>query len=99
MTVFSDGWGREFRKPHPRPFRTALALLGVDAAEAVMIGDRPDKDVAGATGAGLRAVRVGTGEYAERPDHPDTWFRTDTFAAAVDLLNPYLAARRAPTLA
>jgi putative hydrolase of the HAD superfamily len=83
VTVFSDGWGREFRKPHPRPFRTALALLGVDAAEAVMIGDRPDKDIAGAARVGIRGIRVRSGEYRSRPEHPDTWLSVRTFADAV----------------
>jgi putative hydrolase of the HAD superfamily len=104
VLVFSDRFGRAHRKPDPLPFRAALQELarggpGVDAADAVMIGDRPDKDVAGAAGVGLRGVRVGTGEYADRPDHPATWFRADTFAEAVDLLLPHLKARRAPTLA
>lgn len=99
VVIFSDRRGRPYRKPHPLPFQEALHTLGVVPAGAVMIGDRPDKDIAGAVGAGLRAVRVGTGEYAGRPDHPDTWLRAGTFAAAVDLLLPYLAARRAPTLA
>ena len=81
--VLGDGWGRAFRKPHPRPFRTALALLGVEAADAVMIGDRPDKDIAGAARVGVRGIRVRTGEYRSRPDHPGTWLSVRTFADAV----------------
>jgi putative hydrolase of the HAD superfamily len=98
VLVFSDRFGRAHRKPDPRPFREALRGLGVAAADAVMIGDRPDKDVAGAAGAGLRGIRVGTGEYAARPDHPATWLRADTFAAAVDLLLPHLARHPAAVL-
>lgn len=81
--VLSDGWGRAFRKPNPHPFHTALALLGVDAADAVMIGDRPDKDIAGAARVGVRGIRVRTGEYRSRPDHPGTWLSVRTFADAV----------------
>lgn len=92
IVVFSDRWGRERRKPHPRPFQEALRGLGVGPAEAVMIGDRPDKDVAGAAAVGMRAIRVGTGEYSARPDHPDTWARLDSFAAAVAHLLAYLPA-------
>ena len=88
--VLSDRRGRAYRKPHRRPFEEALRALGVTAADAVMIGDRPEKDVAGAAALGLRAVRVGTGEYAEHPDHPATWFRCDGFAAAVARLLPHL---------
>lgn len=88
--VLSDGWGREFRKPHPRPFRTALALLGVDAAHAVMIGDRPDKDIGGAARVGIRGIRVRTGEYRSRAEHPGTWASVRTFADAVDAVRSRL---------
>jgi HAD superfamily hydrolase (TIGR01549 family) len=43
-------------KPHPTIFRAALELLGVDAAEAVMVGDSPDDDVGGALAVGMRAL-------------------------------------------
>lgn len=93
VQVFSDRWGRDRRKPHPGPFREALSQLDVDGRDAVMIGDRPDKDVAGATAVGIRAIRVGTGEYAAQPDHPATWFRAESFALAVDRLLPHLVPR------
>ncbi len=44
------------RKPSPRVFRDALALVGVDPAHAVHIGDSIDEDVAGAIGAGIAPV-------------------------------------------
>jgi HAD superfamily hydrolase (TIGR01549 family) len=43
-------------KPDPRIFQHALSLAGVDPAEAVFVGDRLDVDIAGAKGAGMRAV-------------------------------------------
>jgi len=97
--VLSDAAGREHRKPDPRPFRDALALLGVEPQDAVMIGDRPDKDVAGAAAVGMRAVRVRTGEYAARADDPRTWRRAATFALAVDGLLPLLASAAQPRAA
>ncbi len=45
-------------KPDPRAFRAALARAGVAAEQAVHIGDHPRDDIAGALGAGLRAVWV-----------------------------------------
>ena len=46
-----------FQKPHPDAFAAALQALDVDdPARAVFVGDRPWDDVAGAKGAGLRAV-------------------------------------------
>ena len=70
--VISDELGREYRKPHPAPFLFALDLLGVPASDAVHVGDRPEKDVAGPAAAGMAgAVRVRQGEYAEVPDDAD----------------------------
>ena len=45
--------------------RAAMRALDATADEFVMVGDRPDKDVASAAGAGARAVRVRTGEKDE----------------------------------
>jgi putative hydrolase of the HAD superfamily len=86
VIVYSDDLGRARRKPHPAPFQHALARLGVPAGAAVMIGDRPDKDVAGAAAVGLRAIRVRTGEYAERPDQPIPWRSAPDVVAAIALL-------------
>ena len=81
--VLSDELGRQFRKPHPRPVLEALSRLGAAPENVVMIGDRPDKDVAAAAGAGVRAVRVRTGEYGSKPDHPFTWRTAPTAVDAV----------------
>ncbi|MCB0914858.1 MAG: HAD-IA family hydrolase [Actinobacteria bacterium] len=84
--VMSDELGRQYRKPHPRPVLEAMRALDATADEFVMVGDRPDKDVASAAGAGARAVRVRTGEYADRPDHPFTWRVAPTAVAAAEML-------------
>jgi putative hydrolase of the HAD superfamily len=94
LVVFSDRWGREFRKPHPRPFQAALHGLAIPAELAVMIGDRPEKDIAGALAAGVHAIRVRTGEYSARPNHPETWMCANTFVDAVTSVLPHLIARR-----
>jgi len=52
--VTSEAAGSE--KPDARIFERALSLAGVQADEAVFVGDRLDVDVAGAQGAGMRAV-------------------------------------------
>lgn len=45
-----------YAKPAQEIFRKALALHQVEAAEALHIGDSPDKDAAGASRAGLTGV-------------------------------------------
>jgi HAD superfamily hydrolase (TIGR01509 family) len=57
-----------FGKPHPAMFQRALAALKVRPAEAAMLGDRLDRDVAGAQRSGLRAI----------------WFRPPAFVGLVD---------------
>jgi putative hydrolase of the HAD superfamily len=86
VLVFSDEFGREFRKPHPAPFLAALERLGVSAGGAVYVGDRPDKDVAGAGGVGMRAVRVFTGEYENVPDHVTPWAQAPDVVQAIDFI-------------
>jgi putative hydrolase of the HAD superfamily len=45
-------------KPDRRLFEAALELADCDPADAVHVGDSPDKDVAGAEAAGMRAVLI-----------------------------------------
>ncbi len=44
------------RKPSPAPFRRALDLLKVDAHEALMVGDWPERDVVGASQVGIKTA-------------------------------------------
>ena len=54
VVLISEAEGVE--KPDPAIFERALARLGVNAGEAVFVGDSPATDVCGALGAGLQAV-------------------------------------------
>ncbi len=45
-------------KPHPAMFDALLRQAGVDASQAVMVGDHPEHDIAGASQAGMRTVWV-----------------------------------------
>jgi putative hydrolase of the HAD superfamily len=56
-------------KPHPEIFRLALDALGVDAAEAIHVGDNPFADVVGARNAGIRPLLLDRHDRLE--DHPD----------------------------
>ena len=73
-------------KPHPTIFQAALELLGVDAADAVMVGDSLEEDVEGARALGLRASLI------DREDrHPEVEERlTDLYGlpAALGLTRP-----------
>jgi HAD superfamily hydrolase (TIGR01509 family) len=89
IVISDELGGRAMRKPHPAVFVEALRRLGAAAADAVHIGDRPGKDCAGAAAAGLRCIRVLTGEYAgvpAAPAVPAPWREVAAFSDAVDLL-------------
>ncbi len=64
--VFSDQWGREFWKPHVRPFQAVLNHLQVDSSTATYVADNPRKDFVGArmVGMGTVRLRLPIGEYA-----------------------------------
>jgi putative hydrolase of the HAD superfamily len=47
-----------FTKPDPRIFALALARLGVEPSDAIMVGDSPSADVDGARAAGIRAALI-----------------------------------------
>jgi HAD superfamily hydrolase (TIGR01549 family) len=51
-------------KPDPRIFRTALDRLGIEAAEAVYVGDTWPVDVVGARRAGIRPVYLADADRA-----------------------------------
>ncbi len=55
-------------KPQPLIFKMALERLGCKPALCLMIGDRPDTDIAGAAGLGMMSALVRTGGF--KPGEP-----------------------------
>jgi putative hydrolase of the HAD superfamily len=86
VVITDELGGRAARKPHPAGLLHVAATLGVGAAELVMIGDRPGKDMALAGALGARSIRVCTGEYAHSPDEPPATAVVPDLAAAATLL-------------
>jgi len=68
-------------KPEPIIYQQALALLGVDPAETVAIGDRLDTDILGAVRTHIRSILVLTGISTEEDlksvDFKPTWIMPD----------------------
>ena len=56
VTISSSDHG--YMKPHPSIFEEGLRRIGVDASEAVMVGDSVPHDIAGALRLGMRGVLV-----------------------------------------
>ncbi len=64
-----------FTKPHPTIFQAALELLGVEPAEAAMVGDSVEDDIEGARALGMKAFLIDReGRGAEAGGAlPDLW--------------------------
>lgn len=90
VVVLSDEAGREFRKPSPVPFLRALEALHLPPSHVVYVGDRPDKDVLGAHGVGIRAYRVRTGEYANVEGNLTPWRQSENVVDAIAELSDLL---------
>lgn len=76
-------------KPSPDFFAAALEDLDLTPAEAVMIGDDAEADVAGAMACGLAGILVRTGKYRsgdEASIRPPATVVVDNLAAATDWL-------------
>jgi putative hydrolase of the HAD superfamily len=80
-------------KPDRGIFDIALRRIGVDAADAVMVGDSWANDVAGAVNAGIRAIWFNP-DREPAPGHPSGVAEIHALAPAADLL-PLLIAERA----
>lgn len=86
VVVITDALGgRAARKPHPAGLLAVAEQLRVPAHRLLMIGDRPEKDIAVAASVGARAIRIRQGEYATAPDSPSAWAVTESFPAAAEL--------------
>lgn len=75
-------------KPHPLIFQATLSRIGVEASEAVYVGDRLDADVMGAQRAGMHAMLI-------RSPYRDEISETIVPDAIIDELPDLLAALEA----
>lgn len=58
-------------KPHERPFKEALSILDLTPQEVLMVGDWPDRDMAGAKAVGMRTAWAKYGRPLDDPPHAD----------------------------
>ncbi len=82
FAVFSSEVGK--RKPHPAIFERALSELGVEASDAVFVGDRLYEDVRGAGELGMTTVQALWFRADEHPEGGEPDFQAFT---QMDVLN------------
>ena len=73
------------RKPHEAPFRKALKLLNVTPAEALMVGDWPERDVVGAAKVGMKTVFARYGDTFGTHDSQAT-YDIDDVSQLIDIV-------------
>ena len=67
------------RKPSPIPFEMALSQLNIDAEEALMVGDWPERDVVGAKKLGIRTIFARYGDAFDTVDSGADWDINDVY--------------------
>lgn len=58
-------------KPQPLLYEMAAERVGVTLEECLMVGDRPDTDIAGASRLGMKTVLVRSGRFAPGEAYPE----------------------------
>src|SRR5205814_2104697 len=56
--IFSDELGRDFWKPHPRPFEECMSRLSLAPSAIVYVADNPNKDFKTARQMMMKTVRI-----------------------------------------
>ena len=69
VRIYSSEFG--VPKPNPSIFHEALNVMGVNASEAIFVGDRVKTDIIGARGVGMRTVLRQLDARWENPDAAD----------------------------
>jgi FMN phosphatase YigB (HAD superfamily) len=57
-----------FAKPHPAMFERALAAVDARPSQAAIIGDRPERDLAGARSVGMRSIWMRPPDFVGEPE-------------------------------
>jgi len=76
-------------KPSPAPFRMVLDKMGIQASEALMVGDWPERDIVGAAELGIRTVFARYGDTFGTKESGADYEISDAYALVkiVDDLN------------
>lgn len=97
--VFTDGWGREYWKPHARAFETIEVWAGVAPDCLVYIADNPLKDFVTPRRRGWQTVMVAREARVHRTVAPDEAHQADRRISDLDELDDALRSLAATEVA
>ncbi len=73
------------RKPSPVPFKAILKKLGVEAKEAIMVGDWAERDIVGAANLGIKTAFAKYGDTFNTPFH-NADYELGDFSEIIDII-------------
>ncbi len=73
------------RKPSPVPFKAILKKLGVEANEAIMVGDWAERDIVGAANLGIKTAFAKYGDTFNTPFH-NADYELGDFSEIIDII-------------
>jgi FMN phosphatase YigB (HAD superfamily) len=82
MISVEVGW----RKPHPIIFERTLEEMGIQASEALFIGDQLYLDVLGGIQSGMDVVWLDAGREVWTPEYPEPTYRVSNIREIIGLL-------------
>ncbi len=85
--IYAREFGKEFEKPHFKPFLHVINLLKIDTNEALFVGDHPHTDIKGAQNANIKAIRYLNGYASNIP------YTCDKNINSLDEIKKYLKAK------
>ncbi|MEK6848318.1 MAG: HAD-IA family hydrolase [Nanoarchaeota archaeon] len=86
LLSFFDAIVTEANKPSKEGFEKALSLLIVAPQETIMIGDWPEKDLAGAKALGIKTCYARYGSKLRAVQNPDSDYTINSFSEIIDIL-------------
>lgn len=89
--IYTDVWGAEFWKPHPRAFAEIEAWAEAPASRIVYVADNPRKDFVTPRARGWWTVQVARDDRVHRGEAPDEAYSPHIVLPDLDALEACLA--------
>ena len=89
--VCSDTWGIDYRKPHPKPYRSVEEWSGLRSASLIYVADNATKDFITPNARGWHTVQIKRPDRVHKAPPPTSSHRPHAIIASLDDLDAYLS--------